>query len=118
MDSPVKKWGLLAIRVLLTVGFGMAGAMKLMGAEFAVGMFDALGFGQWFRFVTGALEVAGAVGLWIPALRFYAAGGLVLMMIGAVLSHVFILGPSAMPATMMGVLALILAYAYRPKAAS
>jgi uncharacterized membrane protein len=35
--------------------------------------FAQIGFGQWFRFFTGILEVAGAVGLLIPRFRLWAA---------------------------------------------
>ena len=32
-----------------------------------------IGFGQWFRCVTGILELTGAIGLLIPKHRFWAA---------------------------------------------
>ncbi len=31
-----------------------------------MGTFEALGFGQWFRYVTGLIEVGGAIALWLP----------------------------------------------------
>jgi uncharacterized membrane protein len=34
-----------------------------------VGLFDAIGIGQWFRYLTGGLEVLGAVALLVPGSR-------------------------------------------------
>ncbi len=40
---------------------GMAGFSKLAGAPEMVASFEAIGAGQWFRYLTGALEVGGAL---------------------------------------------------------
>jgi hypothetical protein len=57
--------------------FLMVGFFKLSGDPRLVGLFDAIGFGQWFRYVTGSLEVLGALLLLIPrgGLRVVACGG-------------------------------------------
>ncbi len=44
----------------------MAGFSKLSGNEQMVGLFEAIGLGQWFRYLTGTMEVAGAILLLIP----------------------------------------------------
>ena len=85
---------LLIIRALLTLAFGAAGLAKLAGAEMMVQTFDAVGFGQWLRYVTGAIEVGSAIALWIPGLQAYAAGLLVCTMIGALIAHALVLGLS------------------------
>src|SRR2546427_7044633 len=41
--------------------FLMVGFLKLSGDSQLVGLFEAIGLGQWFRYLTGALEVAGAI---------------------------------------------------------
>jgi hypothetical protein len=41
--------------------FFMAGGSKLSGSEQMVQLFQAIGLGQWFRYVTGFMEVGGAV---------------------------------------------------------
>jgi uncharacterized membrane protein len=46
-------------------------------------MFATIGIGQWFRYVVGALELAGAVGVLIPRLSGLAALGLIGLMAGA-----------------------------------
>ncbi len=40
--------------------FLMVGFFKLSGDPQMVGLFDAVRVGQWFRYVTGSLEVLGA----------------------------------------------------------
>ena len=49
-----------------------------------VQMFEKVGVGQWFRFVTGAFEVSGAILLLIPRLTFYGTTLLLLVMVGGV----------------------------------
>ena len=44
-------------QVALAVLFLMAGGSKLAGVPAMVSMFDAIGVGQWFRYVTGVIEV-------------------------------------------------------------
>ncbi len=39
----------------------LAGGLKLAGVPVMVALFDAIGIGQWFRYLTGALEVAGSI---------------------------------------------------------
>ena len=41
--------------------FLMVGFLKLSGDPQLVGLFEAIGLGQWFRYLTGTLEVAGAL---------------------------------------------------------
>jgi uncharacterized membrane protein YphA (DoxX/SURF4 family) len=72
----------------------MAGTMKLGGAAMHVQLFAAIGIGQWFRYVTGLLEVGGAVALFIPAVAPFAAIMLAAVMVGAILTHLFIVGGS------------------------
>ena len=101
---------LWALQVAAAAMFAMAGFAKLSGAPEMVGMFDAIGAGQWFRYLTGALEVGGAVLLLLPALA--GVGGFLLagVMAGAILTHLFIVGGS--PAVPTVLLAVLLAIAY------
>lgn len=70
----------------------MAGVNKLSGNEQMIGLFNAIGIGQWLRYLTGSLEVIGAALLFVPALS--GVGGLLLtgVMAGAVATHFFIIG--------------------------
>ena len=110
----MNKWIFLAIRALLTLAFAAAGIAKLMGAEMMVHTFDAIGVGQWFRYVTGAIELGSAIALWVPGLTAYAAGLLVCTMIGALAAHAIFLGlATALPAVVLGLLAAATLYANR-----
>jgi hypothetical protein len=53
-------------QVALAAVFLMAGGSKLVGAQAMVSLFDALGLGQWFRYVTGVVEVTAGIALLVP----------------------------------------------------
>jgi putative oxidoreductase len=97
--------GLIALWVLqvgLATLFLFAGGSKLAGAPAMVALFEAIGVGQWFRFVTGVLEVVSAVALLVPALAPFGALLLASTMGGAIATHVFIVGGSpALPAVLL-----------------
>jgi len=82
--------------------FFMSGFMKLSGNEQMVQMFDLIGIGQWFRYITGVIECASAILLLIPALSGLGALMLIPTMIGAIFTHLFIVGGS--PALPIGLL--------------
>lgn len=103
----------IGLRVLLTVAFVGAGGAKLVGVEMMVMTFDQIGFGQGLRYFTGAIEVIGAALLWLPRRQVIGAAILGGTMVGAVLTHLFILGPSAMPAIILGLLCTAVLYIYR-----
>src|SRR5258708_34863922 len=65
-----------------------------------VQLFAQIGVGQWFRYLTGGLEGLGAVALLVPALAELGALLLVLVMIGAVGTHLVVIGGSPVPAGM------------------
>src|ERR687897_84277 len=85
---------LWALQAILALQFAMAGLAKLGGDASMVEMFATIGIGQWFRYLVGALEIAGAVGVLIPRLSGLAALGLVSLMVGAILANLFILDAS------------------------
>ena len=57
-------------------------------------MFDLIGLGQWFRYVTGGIEFASAILLLIPALSELGALILIPTMIGTIFTHLIIVGGS------------------------
>ncbi len=103
----------LGLRILLTLAFVGAGGAKIAGVEMMVTTFDQIGFGQGFRYFTGAVEVIGAALLWLPRRQVIGAAILGGTMVGAVLTHLFILGPSAFPAIILGLLCTAVLYIYR-----
>ena len=108
MNDTTKKWVLMGVKALLTLAVGAAGIAKLMGVEMMVQTFDAAGFGQWFRYVTGIIELGSAILLWVPGYAAYAAGLLVCTMIGAVIAHATVLGmDTAVGAVVLGLLSAL-----------
>ena len=51
--------------------------------------------------------------LWVRGRQIFGAGLLLCTMVGAVISHFLFIGPSAIPALILGVLAAIVAYSYK-----
>jgi uncharacterized membrane protein len=92
------------LRGLAAAAFLAAGGAKLTGVPMMVGIYEQIGIGQWFRIVTGVVEVAGAIGLLIPATA--GLGGLMLAvtMACAVMTHLFVIGGSAIPALVLMVI--------------
>ena len=93
--------------------FLLAGGSKLAGAPAMVQLFDAIGIGQWFRFLTGTIEVVSAIMLLVPSLAFFGAVVLVPTMIGAVFTHLFIVGGNPAPAIVLLAAVAVIAWARR-----
>jgi uncharacterized membrane protein YphA (DoxX/SURF4 family) len=72
--------------------FVAVGLSKLRSDPFWVQMFAKIGPGDWFRDLTGVLQVAGGLLFLVPRARYAAAllaGG---TMAGAIVVHLFVLG--------------------------
>jgi putative oxidoreductase len=82
---------LWVVQILLALAFLGASSGKLLGKPEMVGLFEAIGIGQWFRYVTGLLEATGAVLVVVPRTKAFGAALLGIVMIGAVLTHLVIL---------------------------
>src|SRR5688572_27381852 len=82
---------LWTLQGLVALAFIAAGAGKLLGTPDMVAVFDAVAIGQWFRYVTGSLEVLGAVLLIIPGMAAFGAVLLACIMAGAVVAHLTVL---------------------------
>src|SRR6266403_2263183 len=65
--------GLWVLQIAAAGMFLMVGFLKLSGNPQLVGLFQAIGLGQWFRYLTGTLEVAGAILLLVPRISGLAA---------------------------------------------
>ena len=107
-QSKVKNIALWVPQVLTAAAFLMAGFAKLSGQPMMVETFDKIGIGQWFRYVTGGIEVASAILLLIPRLTPVGAALLVCTMCGAVLTHLLLIGGSPLPALVLGCFAAII----------
>jgi uncharacterized membrane protein YphA (DoxX/SURF4 family) len=103
------------LQILVAAAFFMAGGSKLAGAQPMVELYTKLGMGQWFRYLTGLLEVAGAIALLIPRFTFYGAALLTTVMVGAVLTHLAIIGGNPTPAVVLLALSATIAWLRRPQ---
>ena len=108
----------VVLRILQIAAAGMflmVGFLKLSGNAQQAGLFEAIGLGQWFRYLTGTLEVAGAFLLLIP--RTSGLGALILagVMAGAVMPHLFIVGGSPLMAIILLVVAGVVAWGRRQR---
>src|ERR1700735_24943 len=101
---------------LAAFAFLAAGGSKLARAPGRVELFAKIGAGQWFRFLTGTLEVIGAVALLVPRAAFYGAVLLATVMIGAIVTHLAVLGGSAIRALVLLVIVGTIAWLRRPTA--
>jgi len=79
------------IELTLAAVFFLVGGAKLIGRPDMVRLFHDIGIGEWFRYVTGTIEVTGALLLIIPFLSGAAAIGLGAVMIVASLVELFVL---------------------------
>ncbi len=69
------------LRILLALFFALASALpKLLALPAATTVFDAIGVGHWFMYLTGLIELAGAVGLLIRRLAGPAATALIVFL--------------------------------------
>jgi putative oxidoreductase len=105
-------------QVLVAAMFLLAGGLKLAGVPVEVTLFDAIGAGQWFRYVTGTIEVGSALALLVPSLAPFGALLLIPTMLGALATHLFIVGGSPVPALLMLIGAVAIAWARRAQIAS
>jgi putative oxidoreductase len=108
-------WGL---RILAGAAFLAAGSAKLAGAPMMVAIFDHVGLGQWFRLLTGFVEVIGAIALLIPAIAAFGGVLLAVTMVFAVATHLFVIGGSPVPAIVLFVMTATVAWLHRDRLAA
>lgn len=97
------------VQVLLAGMFFMAGGHKVGGDPQMVGLFDAIGIGQWFRSVTGFLEIGGGLLLLVPRVQAVGAALLSGVMLGAITTHLFVLhNPPSLPLVLLAGLMFVL----------
>jgi putative oxidoreductase len=103
-------WGLQILTALMFLG---AGSSKLLGNAQMVDLFEVIGFGQWFRYLTGGLEVIGAVLIVVPRTAAGAALLLACIMVGAAITHVVLQTSPIVPLALL-VVTVLVAWGRRP----
>ncbi len=77
-----------ALQIILGLLFLAAGAGKFLAAETWIQKFTTWGFFNNFYLLIGVVELLGAILLFLPKLSKYAAMLLVVVMTGAVITHI------------------------------
>jgi hypothetical protein len=114
--APQRKGANIALWVLqafLALAFAGAASGKLLGKPEMVALFEAVGVGQWFRYVTGLMELTGGLLIVVPRTKFFGAALLSMVMVGAVLTHLLILHNAPTVPAVLLVLAGVVAWARR-----
>lgn len=106
--SPVRNIALWVLQIVMAGYFLMSAMAKFTNVEPAASTFEAIGFGDWFRHLTGVLEVAGAVSLVVPPLAGLAGLALAVLMVFATLTEAFVSkGGVAAPLVLLALCAVI-----------
>ena len=79
------------VELVLAAVFFLVGGAKLVGNPDMVALFRDIGVGQWFRYVTGVLEVSGATFMVVPLMSGASAIILGAIMIAATLIELLVL---------------------------
>jgi putative oxidoreductase len=80
------------LRLAAAAVFVAVGVSKLKSDPLWVQIFARIGFGDWFRYLTGVLQVAGGLLFLIPRAAYAAAALAGGTMVGAIAAHLFVLG--------------------------
>jgi len=99
---------LWVLQAVLAGFFVMSALGKFTGAEPAKSTFEAIGWGDGFRHLTGVLEAAGAVGLVVSPLAGLAGLALVALTACAALTEWLVSGgPGVLPLAVLALCAVV-----------
>lgn len=98
-----------AFQILAATQFFLTGLDKLSDAPPMVQLFATVGLGQWLRYVTGVIEIAGSVALLVPSLALIGAALLALTMVGALVAHFTVLPfPPVKPIILLAMMLVVI----------
>ncbi len=95
------------LRAGLLLAFLYFGLEKLLGLPGAVALYDALGFGQWPRYLTGTVETVSALALLTPFAP-YACLALAATMAVGFTAKLLLVGPPVWHLVLLALAALLL----------
>jgi|SRR5215813_5194254 len=99
-------------RLALALLFFFVGKSKFGSQSGWTRIFEQIGFGQWFRYLTGGLQMVGAVAILVPRIFLWGIAILAGTMLGAIAAWVFLLGApfnAIFPAALLAVLLIVAA---------
>ena len=102
-------------RIAMSLFFLSFGGQKFTDAYW-IGVFATIGFGDWFRYLTGMMQVGGALLLLMPRTALAGAVILATTMVGAMFAWMFFLGSpgsAVIPAVICALLVALAANARR-----
>jgi uncharacterized membrane protein YphA (DoxX/SURF4 family) len=104
----------IILQSFLLVAMAFGGGSKLAGTKNFVDMFESLKLPQWFRVVTGCVQLVGVAGLiigyWHPVMAIWAGVWIGITMLVAALSHFRVKHPvwQSMPSLVITLIAIVL----------
>jgi uncharacterized membrane protein len=105
---------LWVIQVATSLFFLVSAFPKLIGHPSASVVFDKIGWGDWLMYLTGSLELAGAIGLLIPLLSGLAGLAYIGLMVGAFITQVTVMdGQNAATPIIVAVVVAVIAWGRR-----
>lgn len=104
---------LWVFQLVTAAAFLLAAVAKLAGVAQVVATFDAIGLGDWFRYLIAVLEIAGAAALLIPRLAGPAALAFVGLMVGALVTHLAVIGSGTGTVVPLLLLSAVIAWGRR-----
>jgi putative oxidoreductase len=116
--SKVRTIAIWVLRILLGLIFLAIGIEKLTGTMGTVPFFEGIGWGQWFRYASGALDTLGALLILMP--RWTSFGALIITCtvgLGTILFYTKALYNPIFPLMMTLMAATLVWLAWRPKQA-
>ena len=99
------------LRIALAVIFVIVGFVKIPGSMHPmwVRLFERIGLGQWFRYVTALVEIVGGMLMLVPSATLVSVALLASAMVGALLVHIVIIGIGFQTAVVLALLSGIAA---------
>ena len=110
----ITQWIIRAAVAFVFVSSGLE-KFSIGPAQEWIRIFARIGLGDWFRYLTGAMEIAGGVLLVIPSTTRVGVALLVTCMLGAIVCHVFVLGDPFSSIINLGLIVAILAAGRQPR---
>lgn len=99
-----------ALRLGVAVVFAGIGCEKVFAwrGSYWIKLFTDIGFGLWFMYLTGTLQIIGGLLMIVPRTALFGAALLACTMIGAIVTHLFLLdtgfGGAVLPAAFLALI--------------